>query len=452
MGQLLLSLSKHRGQTVKALAERMIKEALWTVDPHHLILNRLYKDGDNLVIRDELTLHLSDYRHIYLIGIGKGVAPMAAAMEEILGERLYKSRIIVKYDHGQPLNKTEVYEAGHPIPDANTLKGSQKLLELAREARADDLVFVLITGGGSALFELLPQSMGLEDLAHINSMLIASGASIDEINTVRKHLSLVKGGRLAGHISPARCVSLILSDVIGDPLESIASGPTAPDPTMFADARNILEKYNLWNKLSPQIRLIIEGKNEKVGESPGKNDPVFRKVNNIIIGNNRLALETLRTVAQDDGYKTLILTDRAEGEAREIGVFLAGLIRSAKKSGIPFSSPGCLIFGGEPTVTIKGKGKGGRNQELALAVLLALRNFDEPYYFCSVGSDGTDGPTDAAGAWIDEKTWQKVIDKNMDARIYLENNDAYHFFQAINQLIITGPTRTNVMDLIFFLV
>ncbi len=437
---------------MKALAEQMIKEALQTVDPYHLILNQLHKEGDVINIGDELTLYLSDYKHIYLIGIGKGVAPMAAAMEELLGKALHKSRIIVKYGHGQPLHKTDVYEAGHPIPDANTLQGSQKLLELANEAGPDDLVFVLITGGGSALFELLPQGVGLKDLANLNGMLLASGANIEEINTVRKHLSLVKGGRLAKQIAPARCVSLILSDVIGDPLESIASGPTSPDPTTFAAAREILEKYHLWEKLPAAVRHIFEEKNSEVNESPDSDDPVFERVNNIIIGNNRLALNTLERVARTAGYNTLILTDRAEGEARELGVFFAAVLRSAKTDGIPLASPGCLILGGEPTVTIKGKGKGGRNQELALAVLLALQNFNDDFYFCSIGSDGTDGPTDAAGAWIDEGTWRKVLDNNLDARAYLENNDAYHFFKAINQLIITGPTRTNVMDLIFFLI
>ncbi len=437
---------------MQELAERMIKKALQAVDPYHLIRRQLRNEDGRLHIQDRLTLRLEDYKHIYLLGIGKGVAPMAAAMEELLGKRLDKSRVIVKYGHGQSLNKSEVFEAGHPIPDANTLQASQKLLELAEEAGADDLVFVLITGGGSALFELLPRDMNLDDLAGINNMLLASGASIDEINTVRKHLSLVKGGRLAQKIAPARCVSLILSDVIGDPLESIASGPTAPDPTTFEQARHILDKYRLWDKLSPKIQHIIEGKNRDVKESPDADQPVFKNVNNIIIGNNRLALKILEKEAGEAGLNTLVLTDRAEGEARELGVFLAGVLRSAKEDALPVAAPGCLILGGEPTVSIKGTGKGGRNQELVLAALLALKNYNRPFYLCSVGSDGTDGPTDAAGAWINEKTWAKAVQNKLNALEYLENNDSYSFFKVLNQLIITGPTRTNVMDLIFFLV
>lgn len=438
---------------MKQLAEKMIKHALKSVDPYNLILEQLSYQSNNLTIQDKKSINLQNFKNIYLVGTGKGAAPMAAAMEDLLGERLNQGSIIVKYEHGRQLKKTKVYEAGHPIPDQNTLNGSEQVLKLVDKAGRDDLVIVLITGGGSALMEALPQGITLDQLAALNQLLLSSGASIEEINTIRKHISLVKGGQLAKRIAPAKTLSLILSDVIGDPLQSIASGPTAPDSTTFQDAAAIIDKYGLGAKVSKSIIDYINNDlNGKVEETPDHSDEVFKGVDNFIIGNNQLVLNRVKEIAGQHDYQTVVLTDRAEGETREIALLLSGVIKSALFSGMPVSSPACIILGGEPTVTIKGGGLGGRNQELALAMLKALRDVKKPFYFCSIGTDGTDGPTDAAGAWIDHETMEKVISYNLKIDHYLDNNDSYHFFQKINQLIITGPTQTNVMDLMFCLI
>ncbi|MEJ2054574.1 MAG: glycerate kinase [Calditrichaceae bacterium] len=437
---------------MKNIARRMIDSAIKTVDPYHLIHDQLSIDRDSLKIQEKRIINLSEYENIYVIGTGKGAAPMAYAMEELLGNRLKEGAINVKYGHGQRLNKINLFEAGHPVLDQNTLKNTKTLLEIADKAGKDDLVFVLITGGGSALMELLPDNIELADLAELTQLLLSSGAVINEINTIRKHLSLVKGGQLAKRIAPARTISLILSDVIGDPIESIASGPTAPDPSTYSDSMRILEKYGLMDKIPVSIfEYLNRGKNGSIKETPKKIDVFFKAVENYIIGNNALALSRLKEQAEKNGFKTILLTDRVEGEAKEIARLLAGIIKSGMYSGFPVASPGCIILGGEPTVTLSGSGKGGRNQEITLAMAELLKDVKSKFYFCSFGTDGTDGPTDAAGAWIDEKTKDRIRKKNLSVTDHLKNNDSYHFFKHIDQLLITGPTRTNVMDVIFCL-
>lgn len=434
------------------LAKSMIESALKTVDPYYLILEQLKLRGNILQIRNEKEFDLTDFDQIYVIGAGKGTAPMALAVEELLGDKLTAGAINVKYGHGQDLNKIKLFEAGHPILDENTLSNTKEILQIIDQADENDLVIVLITGGGSALLELLPDGIGLNDLANLNQLLLSSGAAIEEINAIRKHLSLIKGGQLAKRIAPARTISLILSDVIGDPLESIASGPTAPDPTTFAQAIDIIAKYGLVDRIPVKIMDYLKnGLNNEIPETPDDQDAVFTLVRNYVIGNNALALNKLKQEAESNGYETVLLTDRVQGEAKEIAKLLAGIIKSGMQSSFPVTSPGCVLLGGEPTVTLSGSGKGGRNQEITLAMLQELKDCKSEFYFCSFGTDGTDGPTDAAGAWIDEKTINKVKNKNLSIVDYLKRNDSYHFFKQIDQLIITGPTRTNVMDLIFCL-
>ncbi|MBN1408900.1 MAG: glycerate kinase [Calditrichaceae bacterium] len=430
----------------------MIKSALRAVDPYYLIMDQLKLEGDILVIQNREKINLAEFKRIFVIGAGKGAAPMALAIEELLGHRINAGAINVKYGHGQDLKKIRLMEAAHPILDENTLKNTRQMLEIIDQARQNDLVIVLITGGGSALLELLPEGITLQDLAILNQLLLSSGAAIDEINTIRKHLSLIKGGQLAKRIAPARTLSLILSDVIGDPLQSIASGPAAPDTSTFAQAVDIISKYRLENKISVKIKAYFKkGLRGEIPDTPDANDAVFKLTANYIIGNNALALNTLKHDAEQSGYKTVLLTDRVQGEAREIAKLLAGIIKSGVQSGFPVSSPGCILLGGEPTVTLSGDGKGGRNQEITLAVLQELAECKSEFYFCSFGTDGTDGPTDAAGAWIDEQTITKVYERKLCVSDYLQRNDSYHFFKQIDQLIATGPTRTNVMDLIFCL-
>ena len=434
------------------LAKSMIESALKTVDPYYLILEQLKLRGNILQIRNEKEFDLTDFDQIYVIGAGKGTAPMALAVEELLGDKLTAGAINVKYGHGQDLNKIKLFEAGHPILDENTLSNTKEILQIIDQADENDLVIVLITGGGSALLELLPDGIGLNDLANLNQLLLSSGAAIEEINAIRKHLSLIKGGQLAKRIAPARTISLILSDVIGDPLESIASGPTAPDPTTFAQAIDIIAKYGLVDRIPVKIMDYLKnGLNNEIPETPDDQDAVFTLVRNYVIGNNALALNKLKQEAESNGYETVLLTDRVQGEAKEIAKLLAGIIKSGMQSSFPVTSPGCVLLGGESTVTLSGSGKGGRNQEITLAMLQELKDCKSEFYFCSFGTDGTDGPTDAAGASIDEKTINKVKNKNLSIVDYLKRNDSYHFFKQIDQLIITGPTRTNVMDLIFCL-
>jgi glycerate 2-kinase len=436
----------------RQIADDMIKSALHAVDPYNLIMEQLEFHDNTLIIQNKSNFNLDQYENIFVIGAGKGTAPMASAMEKVLGSKLKAGCISVKYGHGLDLEKIRVLEAGHPIPDSNTLENTKQILNIVDQAEENDLVFVLLTGGGSALFESLPDAISLDDLAKMNQLLLSSGATIDEINTIRKHISLIKGGRVADRIAPATAVSLILSDVIGDPLESIASGPTAPDPTTFDDSIHVIEKFGLEDKI-PGVILdhLHKGQKKIVAETPKTGDAIFNKVHNFVIGNNALALKQLAKIAESNGFKPFILTDRAQGEAREIARLIAGIVKSSLRSGLPVNSPGCIILGGEPTVTLRGSGKGGRNQELVLAVLNELNGTRDPFYFCSIGSDGTDGPTDAAGAWIDDSTIAKVKERELNPSSFLQDNNAYNFFTKINQLILTGPTRTNVMDFVFCL-
>ncbi|MGD9900695.1 MAG: glycerate kinase [Calditrichaceae bacterium] len=437
---------------MKSVARKIIDSSLKAVDPFELVKVQMSLDGEKLIIQGKHSFDLSRFAKIYLIGTGKGTAPMASAVEGLLGDRITAGAIVVKYGHAQHLKKIKVFEAAHPVPDQNGLMATKHILDIAKKAGPEDLVIVLLTGGGSALLECLPDEITLTDLMDLNRILLSCGASINEINTIRKHISLVKGGRLAYATAPAQTITLILSDVIGDPIESIASGPTAPDPTTYLQALEIIQKYHIQDRVGKSIvKYLSDGESGKIADTPDVMDPVFEKVRNIIIGNNRLAVEKARETASANGYKPVVLTDRMEGEVKEIARLIGGMIKSGIKSGIPADSPACLILGGEPTVTINGMGLGGRNQEMALAVLQEMKDINEPFYFCSIGTDGSDGPTEAAGAWIDQDTFSRAVRKNLDPGAYLQNNDSYHFFKKLNQLVVTGPTRTNVMDLIFCL-
>ncbi|MCK4755209.1 MAG: glycerate kinase, partial [Calditrichia bacterium] len=349
------------------------------------------------------------------------------------------------------LQKIHLHEAAHPVPDENGLRSTEILLTNLDNLTERDCVFVLLTGGGSALLECLPDEIKLDDLQKLSSVLLECSATIHEINCIRKHISLIKGGQLAKKIYPARCVTLALSDVIGDDLSVIASGPTSPDPTTFNDALVILEKYDVTDKI-PAVILnhLKRGSESKIPDTPKREDQVFKNVTNIVIGNNRLALNNAKETAESLGFKTIILTSMLEGEAREIARVVASIISEVQLTGTPIKKPACILLGGEPTVKIQGTGKGGRNQELALAV--ALSNINEPYVCVSVGSDGTDGPTDAAGAIVDHTTLSRAESAGLNAQEYLKNNDSYNFFAPLGDLIITGPTGTNVMDVIFALV
>ena len=438
-------------EILKKHADDILDTALHSVDPYHLIKEQIRREGDTLILPDNITIDMKKYQRLIVIGAGKGAAPMARAVEELLGDFLSEGSVIVKYDHLDNVKKIKLLEAGHPVPDDNTIKSTNEMLEKIRDITATDCVLVLLTGGGSALMESLPDNISLSDMQELSRVLLGCSATIHDINCIRKHISKVKGGQLARLISPARCITLALSDVIGDDLSVIASGPTNPDNSTFSEAMSVIGKYEIADKIPVSILNHLKaGDSGEIPETPKAGDPAFNKVSNIIIGSNRLALRAAESKANNLGYHSLIFTSMIDGEAREIAKMIAAIIKEVQHSEMPVKKPACLLFGGEPTVHLKGDGKGGRNQELALAV--ALTDITGPYLFISCGSDGTDGPTDAAGAVVTEKTIMRATSKNLDALEYLHNNNAYHFFEPLGDLIMTGPTRTNVMDLIFVLI
>jgi len=443
---------KEEYMKLKEDARQIFTAAIDAVKPNRLMANQVKIEGEQMRIRD-FSLHLSEFRNIYVVGAGKASALMAQELEKLLGERITAGAVVVKYGYSVPCRKIRIYEGGHPIIDENGLKGSEAVLEIVRQAGEKDLVLGLISGGGSALLEKLPDGIALADLQRTFQLLLESGATIEEINAVRKHLSLTKGGQLARAIYPATGVSLILSDVIGDPLEAIASGPMAPDTTTFADAWQVISKYSLTDKLpAPVAQYLRKGLCGEAPETLKPGDPIFEKMTNIILGNNLLALRAAEDTAKKLGYHTLILSSRMEGEAREVGKVLAAIAKEELATQQPLPRPACLLMGGETTVTIRGKGKGGRNQELVLAALISMKAVTGSYLIASVGTDGTDGPTDAAGGWCYPEIWKKALDQELKPEQFLLNNDSYHFLQEVDGLIRTGPTGTNVMDIMFLLV
>jgi glycerate-2-kinase len=422
-------------------AMEIITKAIEVVKPERLIKSRIVVQNKMFRI-DDLSLDLRKFEKVYVIGFGKASGSMAREIESV-----------VKYGHSAQCQKIRVLEAGHPVIDQKSLSSTKEIMQIAREAGEKDLVICLISGGGSALLEQLPEGISLKDLQKVFKLLLGCGSNIEEINTVRKHLSLVKGGQLARAIAPATCVSIILSDVIGDPLEAIASGPTAPDSTTFLDAWNVIEKYRLKPDLPEFVLKHFEyGLKGNFPETLKPGDPIFNKVYNKILGNNLLALETAQRTAQRLGYNCIILSSRIQGEAREVAQVLASIVQEIQQNGIPLKKPACVLSGGETTVTLKGKGKGGRNQELALAALLAMKNAREDYIIVSCGTDGTDGPTDAAGGMANPVVLKKATKLNLSAQDFLADNNAYPFLERTDGLIITGPTGTNVMDITFALV
>jgi len=439
--------------------QNIYRDAVRVVDPAGLIQSRVTKDGRQLTIHGQdtkISEDLSRYQQVIVLGIGKASARMASAMENLLGDELSFGFVITKYGHGLPLAKIQVMEAGHPVPDGNSLEGARLLTRMADAADDHTLIINLISGGGSSLFCLPADGISLEDKRQTTKSLLASGANIDEMNCIRKHLSKVKGGGLARIANPARLINLILSDVIGDRIDTIASGITAPDPTTFQDALLIVQKYSLDNKLPRAvIDHLVGGSQGSIAETPKAGDPAFCNTVNIILGNNILACNAAQKTAQQLGYDARILTTTLTGEASEAGAGFAQLAKVIDhgKSGI--AKPAAIIAGGEPTVTIRGKGKGGRNQEMALAFVNELHRITpgaQNIFFLSAGTDGSDGPTDAAGAFVTPALMEKMKSISAQAVACLKNNDSYHFFQNHRGLFKTGPTYTNVCDIQVLLV
>ncbi len=377
---------------------------------------------------------------------------MAGAAEAILGERLSRGLIITKYGHELPLERVESRSAGHPVPDEAGLRATREIISLLEEANEEDLILCLISGGGSALLIAPAPGLSLGDKQRTTELLLGSGATIHELNALRKHLSSVKGGRLARLAAPATLLSFILSDVVGDALDVIASGPMAPDKSTFSECLEILSRYGLEGRVPPSVLSHLEaGARGEREETPKPGHPVFRRVKNLIIANNTGALKAAAHRARALGYRPLVLTHRLEGESREVARVLSAMARDVRERGSPLNPPACILAGGETTVTVRGQGKGGRNQELALAAALALADV-KGVLVLSGATDGGDGPTEAAGALADGGTVRRGLDLGLDAKEYLSQNDSYNFFKRLGDLVITGPTHTNVMDLILFLI
>jgi hydroxypyruvate reductase len=377
---------------------------------------------------------------------------MAQAIEKIFGDRITQGVILTKYGHILPLERTEIIEAGHPIPDQRGFEGAKKIQSILKESGPRDLVIFLLSGGGSALSPLPAEGIMLEEKQQVTQLLLDCGADIKEINTIRKHISQIKGGWLARWAYPSTIIGFILSDVVGDQLDVIGSGPTVPDISTFNEAWDILEKYGLIKKVARSIQKhLLSGKEGKVEETPKPGDAAFEKVLNILVGSNILALRAAGNEASSYGLNTLILSSSIVGDTREAARFHLAIAKEVMSSGNPLPRPACIISGGETTVTVKGNGLGGRNQEFALAGALEMNGL-EKVVLLSGGTDGTDGPTDASGAVADYTTVSRARSMGLDPKAYLENNDAYPFFQRLGDLLITGPTHTNVMDVRILLV
>ncbi len=430
------------------------KSALAAVDPQQAVLNLLDRENDHLSI-DGHHYPLSG-RRVILAGVGKAAVPMARAVEAVLGDQLAEGMVIVKYGHMATLEKTNVLEGAHPEPDRAGCKAAQDLLAfLEFNLRPDDLLVVVISGGGSALLPVPVEEITFEEKRQTTSLLLQSEATIQEINTIRKHLSQVKGGRLLDYTQGAQVLVLLLSDVVGDDLASIASGPTSPDPTTFQQCAHIIRRHGIEETLPESVSRYLSAGAERQGpaETPKPGDPRFDRVHNVIVGCNIQALQAGAEKARELGFTPLILSDSITGNTTEAALMHVALARQVLQTGDPLPPPCCLISGGETTVRLTGNGKGGRNQEFALWCAREIAEWNHSnLLFASLGSDGTDGPTDAAGAVASPETARQAASKGLSIQDYLDRNDSYHFFHQVGGLIQTGPTLTNVMDLRFVLI
>ena len=384
-------------------AQKIFAAGLAAVDPIQAIHNVAYRRGNILSVGDN-AYQLDAYQHVYVLGAGKAGATMAQAVEELLGDVITAGFVTVKYGHGAPTRTVRIHEAGHPVPDEAGVWGTQQIMRLAASATAQALVLGLISGGGSALLVAPAAGLTLAEKQAVTRSLLGCGATIQEINTIRKHLSTVKGGQLARLTAPATLVTLILSDVIGDPLDMIASGPTVPDPQTFQDCWAVVEKYQLQADLPAAVReRFLRGVQGMLPETPKAGDPSLADTHNLVVASNFVAAAAAARQARALGYHTLLLSTALTGEAREVAHMFTALLKEIRQSGNPMPPPACLIIGGETTVTLKGAGLGGRNQEFALAAAVELAGCPQMLVL-SAGTDGTDGPTDAAGALAEGET------------------------------------------------
>ncbi|MGK2906929.1 MAG: glycerate kinase type-2 family protein [Desulfuromonadales bacterium] len=443
--------------------DQIFRAGLERVNPYAMITKHVRLDGNHMVVtigQQRISIDLGDFKRIVLLGAGKASAPMALALEELLGDRIDQGLVCVKYGHTADLKRVELVEAGHPIPDQRGVQAAKRMASLVTEADAETLVVNCISGGGSAL---LPYPMdqqtsrGLVDLTleekqQTTSALLRCGADIQEINCVRKHISAIKGGRLLQMLQPARMVNFILSDVVGDDLGSIASGMTTYDETTYARALDILSRFNILNDIpQPVLQALEYGANGRIPETVKCGDTSLERVDNILIGTNRQALQAAAARASELGFFVQTITAQLTGEARYAAKVIADIARDVAISDMFSAKPVCLLFGGETVVTLKGEGTGGRNQEMSLAFLREMskwKNESRRVFFLAASTDGNDGPTDAAGGFADIGVCDMMNPCSFtEIETYLNANDSYHFLEKNGALYKTGPTNTNVCDM-----
>ncbi len=436
---------------MRADAASIFGSAVAAVDAQECVKRFVKLQGRALRIGG-VDYNLESFERVLVVGIGKASPRMGVALEEELGDRISDGVINTKYAHAEPLRRIRTVECGHPVPDEAGVEGTREILAALEGADDRTLVICLISGGGSALMPAPSEGITLQEKQDTTRLLLECGANIVELNAVRKHLSRVKGGGLARTAFPATIVSLMLSDVIGDPMDVIASGPTVPDTSTFKTCMEIFQKYEVSNRLPEAVRARFEaGVAGEIPETPKPGDAVLERCHNVIVGSNGLAVAAASDCARDLGYNTLVLSTRLEGEAREVAHVYSAIGKEILTSGVPVAAPACVIAGGETTVTVRGSGKGGRNQELVLAGAMHLSGWEGTVLF-SGGTDGTDGPTDAAGAIADDETIKRAESAGLSAIESLKNNDSYHFFKPLGDLVMTGPTGTNVADVAFVMV
>ncbi len=449
--------------------EAIRESALAAVDPYAAVSRYMRREGESLHIGDEVwpLSHGRDRerdapggrdeerKDVTVLAVGKAAVSMAAAAADLLGAHASGGVVVTKHGHTGEISLPsgfEIFETGHPIPDDAGLQAAERVIQVLSDTEPGDYVLLLLSGGGSALLPAPVEAITLDDLQQTTDLLLRAGATIVEVNAVRKHLSRLKGGQLARLAAPASLVALILSDVVGDPLDVIASGPTAPDPTTFGEALSVLARYDLLDQVPDAVAAYLKtGKEGRHPETPKPGDPVFEHVTNIIVGSNSLAAEAAVTQAVALGYSSLLLTTFIEGEAREIAKVAVALAKAIKTHQRPLAPPACLVWGGETTVTVRGSGKGGRNQELALAAALGLEGLED-VTIMALATDGTDGPTDAAGAVVDGRTASRARERGWDLRQVLQENNSYPLLADVGALLKLGPTGTNVNDLLVLLV
>lgn len=434
----------------RPLLKKLIGSGLEAVEVSGAVRRAMTRRGDELVI-GQRRYDLRRYDRVVAVGAGKATAPMARALERCLGSRLHSGLVVVKYGHTVPTTKIVVDEAGHPIPDRAGQRAAARLQSIVTTLTRRDLLIVLLSGGASSLLPAPVKGVTLADKQATTDRLLRCGATIQEINTVRKHLSSLKGGRLT-ESTYATVVTLILSDVLGDDLSAIASGPTAPDPTTYHEAVGILRRYGIWRMVPARVRQhLLKGQRGLISETPKPGSAVFRRVYHHLIGSNAIALTAVTCVARGAGFKTLVHSTMLTGEARTAGSRFGALARSIVKEGRPLSRPCCVVAGGETTVTVAGKGKGGRAQEFAVAAAREIAGLQR-VWVAAIGTDGTDGPTDVAGAVVDGGTLARAKRLGMDLNRTLQHNNTYPALKRLRCHITTGPTGTNVNDLYLLLV